>query len=92
MGSPGKTAVSRKPPRAFEAPVLVAKAFVSAASNAAAWRGFFEKRLFGVFLSSGRSCVFELQVACLETERAVWRGWVVLNTLSRGETSEALKT
>lgn len=36
--------------------------------------------------------MFELQVACLETERSVWRGWVILNTLSRGETSEALKT
>lgn len=34
--------------------------------------GFLWKGLFGVFLSSGRSCVFELQVPSLESEQSMF--------------------
>lgn len=66
MGSPGKTTVSRKPPESLRSPVLVAKAFVSAASNAAAWRGFFEKGFL--------VCSFQVAGAvCLSCRWPAWR-------------------
>lgn len=34
----------------------------------------------------------ELQVACLETEQCVCRGWGIENTLTREEKSEMFKT
>lgn len=36
--------------------------------------------------------MFELQVACLETEQCVCRGWGIENTLTREEKSEMFKT
>lgn len=33
--------------------------------------------------------MFELQVACLETEQCVCKGWGIENTLTREEKSEA---
>lgn len=52
---------------------LVAKAFVSASSNTATWRVFFERGFLVCFFQVA-GVVFELQVASLESEQSLFVG------------------
>lgn len=91
MGSLGKNChlvlCPREPPKT----ALAAKAFVSASSNTAAWRVFFERSFLVCFFQvAGVVCVSRRWPAW-SLSRAVCRGWVIPNSPSRKETSETFK-
>lgn len=67
----GKVLFSQCPGESLKT-ALVAKAFVSASSNTAAWRVFFERDFLVCFFQVSGVVCFEPQVASLESEQSVF--------------------